>query len=229
MASGRGGKLKKALEILARTYGKEGARNPGSSPLDHLVYGILAGNGPQQKARKAFHRLEEAFVDRNELRVATTQEVVEHLKDLASADETRGRADQLLRTLQGLYDALDRVRIDLESEDDEREVARALNTVPGLSPGLAAAVVARARPEPPIRLSSGISRVAQRTGILPRSGGEAKLSAALASAAGGGEGRVLVHLLLTEHAERVCVPKNPDCPNCPLVSHCDYGKKKTSK
>ena len=82
MADRRGARLAKALEALAREHGREPARNPGDTPLDHLVYGIIAGSSPQQKARAAFERLREEFVDWNELRVAEAREIVEHIDRL---------------------------------------------------------------------------------------------------------------------------------------------------
>ena len=112
MADRRGARLGKVLEILAHTYGKEPSRNPGDTPLDHLVYGIIAGNSPMQKARAAFESLRESYVDWNELRVAEAREIVEHLDGLGDRAELYPRAELLRRTLQGLFDARDTVRID---------------------------------------------------------------------------------------------------------------------
>jgi len=227
--AGRGAKFGKVLEGLARVYGKEGARNPGSKALDHLVYGVMAGRSPQRVARRAFERLQGAFVDWNELRVAEPREIAEHLTGLGDREDVRGRAELLRRTLQALFDARDTVRIVMETPEDEQEVMRALGTVPGLSAGLVAAVIARDRPEPPIRLLPGVSRMAQRLGVIPRTGGEAKQAAALGAATGSGESRVLMHFLLAEHAETVCVPNRPACETCPVLEHCAHGKKAQGK
>ncbi len=231
MPDRRGRSLGKTLEALAKSYGKEPSRNPGDTPLDHLVYGIIAGNSPQQKARAAFQDLREGYVDWNELRIAEPREIVEHLEGLGEREELSARAELLRRTLQSLFDARDTVRIELEKTEpggsaEEQEVVRALGTVPGLSPGLVAAVMVRAVPEPPIRLTSGIARVAQRIGIIPRSGGEAKQAAVLASAAGDRDSRILLHFLLGEHAERVCLPKGPACETCPCLEFCEFGKRR---
>jgi endonuclease III len=226
VAARSGARLRKTLDVLAKSYGKEPSRNPGDTPLDHLVYGIIAGNSPMQKARAAFERLRKGFVDWNELRVAESREIVELLGGLGERAELLARAELLRRTLQGLFDARDTVRIDLSKEGADEEVTRALGTVPGLSPGLVAAVMARALPEPPVRLTSGISRVAQRIGIIPRTGGEAKQAAALASGASDRDRRILLHYLLGEHAERVCLPKGPACETCPCLPDCDFGRRK---
>lgn len=226
MADRRGAKLEKALEALVKTHGREPARNPGDTPLDHLVYGVVAGRAPQQKARAAFESLHGAYVDWNELRVAEAREIVEHLEGAGEADDLFPRAELLRRTLQALFDARDTVRIEFTKPEEEEEVQRTLNSVFGLSPGLVAAMLARARPEPPVRLTSGILRVAQRIGILPRTGTEVKHAAALASAAGDNETRILLHHLLAEHAETACFPKGPACETCPCVDFCDFGRKK---
>jgi len=229
----RGPRLGKVLEVLAHAYGKEPSRNPGDTPLDQLVYGIIAGNSPMQKARAAFEALKESYVDWNELRVAESREIVEHLDGLGDRAVLYPRAELLRRTLQGLFDARDTVRIELDKTgakpEEEQEVVRALNTVPGLSPGLVGAVMARAVAEPPVRLSPGMVRVAQRIGAIPRAGGDSKHAAALASAAGDRDARILMHFLLGEHAERVCLPKNPACDTCPVLEHCEFGKRKDRK
>jgi endonuclease III len=221
----RGARLSKALEALAKVHGKEPARNPGSEPLDHLVYGILAGNGPGNRAREAYDALAEAFVDRNELRVATTEEIVEHLGALGDEKVARARADLLRRALQALFDSLDKVRIIADTDDAAARVGRILGNLPGLPPGLAAAVVARSRPEPVVRPNAGMLRVAQRLGVSDR-GNEAKQVAALEAGAGSGDARVLLHYLLTEHAETHCHVAAPKCDECPAESICDFAKKK---
>ena len=226
MGESRGARLKEAIEALSKPYGKEGARNPGSTPLDHLVYGLIARNSPQRAARAAFERLQAGFVDWNELRVAEVREIVEHLHGLGDSAELLGRAELVRRTLQSLFDARDTVRIVFEEASDEDEVARALRSVPGFSPGLALAMLARARPEPPVRLDPGLARVAQRLGIIPRTGGEAKQAESLAAAAGSGETRVLLHFLFAEHAEKACVPNRPLCETCPCREFCEYARRK---
>ena len=231
--AGRGPRLGKVLEILARDYGKEPSRNPGDTPLDHLVYGIIAGNSPMQKARAAFEALREAFVDWNELRVAEAREIVEHLDGLGEREVLYPRAELLRRTLQGLFDARDTVRIELDKTggkpEEEQEVVRALSTVPGLSPGLVGAVMARAVAEPPVRIAPGMVRVAQRIGVIPRAGGDAKHASALASGAGDRDGRILMHYLLGEHGERFCHPKAPLCETCPCLEICEFGRRKDRK
>jgi endonuclease-3 len=220
-----GSLLKKVLEALGRAYGKEPSRNPGSTPLDHLVYAVVSERAPQRAARRAFERLKDAFTDWNELRVAESREIVEQLQGLGDRETLQARAELLRRTLQALFDARDTVRIVFEKPEDEDEVLRALNTVPGLSPGIPAAVVARAIPEPPIRLSAGLSRVAQRIGLVARSGGEAKQAQVL-DAAVRDDARVLLHYLLGEHADKACLPKGPLCETCPVLEMCEFGTRK---
>ena len=97
MSERRGPRLGKVLEVLARTYGKEPSRNPGDTPLDHVVYGIIAGNSPMQKARAAFEKLKESFVDWNELRVAEAREIVAHLDRLGEREDLYARAVAIVR------------------------------------------------------------------------------------------------------------------------------------
>jgi endonuclease III len=226
VGSPKGSKLGKTLEVLAKTYGKDAARNPGDKPLDHVVHAIVAERTQQRSARAAFERLKSTFVDWNELRVAEVREITEHLGGVGEPPAVHAKAELLRRTLQALFDARDTVRIEFSREEDEGEVARALNTVPGLSPGIPAAVLARALPEPPIRLGAGMSRVGQRVGFLPRTGGDAKQAQVLASSARDNDKRVLLHYLLAEHADKVCLPKGPLCDTCPVLPLCDYGKRK---
>jgi endonuclease III len=191
-----------------------------------VVFAILAERAPSRTARAAFERLREAFVDWNELRIAEVREIAEHLRGLGERAAVHARAELLRRTLQALFDARDTVRIEFAREEDEAEVARALHTVPGLSPGIAAAVIARALPEPPVRLGAGISRVGQRVGFLPRTGGEAKQVQVLASGARDNDRRVALHYILAEHADKACLPKGPLCDACPCLPFCDFGRRR---
>ncbi len=227
-------KTSQILDTLAKKYGKEPARNPGKDPMDHLVYGVLAGDGAMQKSRKAYAAVDEAFVDRNEMRVATREEIAEHLDELGNEETAKERADLLIRTLQGLFDAHDKVDVTLkeETEEDVMErdgLVRTLGSVNGLSLGLVAAVVARALPDTKVRLNTGMARVAQRVGLIPATGGESKKAAALAKDLKSEDQRVLAHYLLTEHSEEYCYPKGPDCDVCPCASVCEYAKKKAKK
>jgi len=225
MGQSRGARLSSAIEALGKLHGKEPAHAPGKEALDHLVYGILAGNGPASRARDAFSAVGEAFVDRNELRVAADAEITPHLGSVEPEEERGRRANLLRRALQGLFDTRDRVRMEFETEDDTARVVRALSSVEGLSPGLVAAVVARARPDPPIRGNPAMLRTAQRIGVVP-SGGEKAQAEALVRALGPDDGlRVLAHYLFTEHGETYCLPRAPRCGECPCLGFCDYGRR----
>ncbi len=212
------------LEALVRIHGKEPARNPGSTPLDHLVFGIIAAGVPAARARTAYDAVTEAYVDRNELRVAEVHEILPHLAALQDPAVIAARAALLRRVLQGLFDALDRVRIEITSPEEGEEVRRVLGGMSGLSPGLVAALVCRATEDQPVVPNRAMVRAAQRLGMLPKGGTETRQAAALSALGGNAEGRVLVTFLLTEHGETCCGEKGSGCDACPVCSPPAEGK-----
>ena len=67
--------------------------------LEHLIYACCLEDAPYDLADEAFHRLQEFFVDWNEVRVTTVTELVEHLSNLPAPAAAATRVKKCLQSI----------------------------------------------------------------------------------------------------------------------------------
>lgn len=67
--------------------------------LEHLIYACCLEDAPYDLADEAFHRLQEFFVDWNEVRVTTVTELVEHLSNLPAPATAATRVKKCLQSI----------------------------------------------------------------------------------------------------------------------------------
>lgn len=77
--------------------------------LEHLIYASVLEDAPYDVADEAFHRLQECFVDWNEVRVTTVTELVEHFQNLPDAVAA---ATRVKKNLQSIFET--RYSFDIE-------------------------------------------------------------------------------------------------------------------
>ncbi len=77
--------------------------------LEHLIYACVLEDAPYDVADEAFHRLQECFVDWNEVRVTTVTELVEHFQNLPDAVAA---ATRVKKNLQSIFET--RYSFDIE-------------------------------------------------------------------------------------------------------------------
>lgn len=119
----------KTLKSLAKTLmtSSAGAEKPRVDPVTALVAAVLKRNTPDSKADKAIQRLQDEFVDFNELRVATQLELVDLLEDLYK--DAGDRIAILLDTLALVFDNRGRLHLDDIAAMNRREQRPALKKV----------------------------------------------------------------------------------------------------
>ncbi|MDR1485023.1 MAG: hypothetical protein LBT09_09390 [Planctomycetaceae bacterium] len=74
---------------------------PERSVLEHLVYAALLENAPAEAATTAYEILESYFIDWNEVRVTTTQELAEIITILPDPNSA---ADRVRKALRGVFE-----------------------------------------------------------------------------------------------------------------------------
>ncbi|MCA9294141.1 MAG: hypothetical protein KDA20_10035 [Phycisphaerales bacterium] len=107
-------------------------------PIVELVYAFLLWDAPSTKANAAMRRLEESFVDMNELRVSRPAEV------MASLGKTYPRLEErvlrMRETLRDLYKREHAVSLAKAAEMPKRDARSYLETLEGITPFIAARV-----------------------------------------------------------------------------------------
>lgn len=102
MAASKKKKIKTLHSLLVKRYSKRPVVLPKERDLlDHWVYAMFLENNSFENASACFLKLESYFVDWNEVRVATTKELVEVFPHV---DKPTWTGERLRRTLQWIFD-----------------------------------------------------------------------------------------------------------------------------
>jgi len=196
--------------------------------LEELIYAICREGSTPADADAGYARLRKAFIDWNEVRVSTVQEVGEILRPLSGPGT---RAKRIIGLLQEVFE--DKYAFDLSdiTKKGLKDTARKLRFYKeGVNDYAVAWVIQRTLGGHAIPLDEPTLRVLTRLGIVEDVDPES-LEAVRGS---------LEHVipktrgpeftdLMSIHAKELCVEKDPHCSACPLKSDCPVGIENTSK
>lgn len=219
---------KEALDALKQAFGGPEAFDEPHL-LDQLILLVLAPQCDPRKVRAAMKRLQNDYVDWNEVRVSGTYEIRRSLAPLGQR-RIGGRAEAIRGLLTTAYERFNKLDLDdLRAPSQEtprnRQRERFEAWLADRSPALGMAFSAQLEGREP-SVDPGVARALQRLGFVrgPAIGGVRKW---LAEAAPEGERALLLwrlHLLV----ETWCEPKEPRCSECALLDHCSTGAQRTA-
>jgi endonuclease-3 len=196
--------------------------------LEELIYAACREDSTPEDADAGYARLRKTFIDWNEVRVSTVQEVGDVLRPL-SGSGTRGK--RIIGLLQEVFE--DKYSFDLSelSKKGLKDTARKLRFYKeGVDDYAVAWVIQRSLGGHAIPLDESTLRILQRLGVLEEVDPE-NLEAIRGS---------IEHVipktrgpeftdLMSIHAKELCTEKDPNCPACPLRTDCPVGIENTSK
>ncbi len=216
--------------------------------LEELIYAICREGSTSPDADDAFVRLRKRFVDWNEIRVSTMQEVAETLRPLPNAGPRAGWIIGVLHAVfelnyafdlgdmekKGLKQAAKQVSRYFNVKDLEakqlKQAAKQISRFKQVNDFAVAWVVQRSLGGHAIPLDGPTVRVLQRLGVVEEVDPED-----LESIRGGIEhvipkarGIEFTELMST-HAKELCTEKDPHCTKCPLLAECPTGQELTTK
>ena len=216
--------------------------------LEELVYAICREGSTTPDADAAFARIKKAFVDWNEIRVSTVQEVADVLRPLPQAGPRAGWVIGVLQAVfelnysyeigemekKGLKNAAKQISRYFNAKDLEtkglKQAAKQISRFKQVNDFAVAWVVQRSLGGHAIPLDGPTVRVLQRLGVVEEVDPDD-----LESLRGGIE-HVIPKArgpefteLMSFHAKETCTEKDPHCPKCPLLSECPPGQELASK
>lgn len=217
-------------QLLTQAYTALKKKYPLAEPaeerrpvLEELVYAILREGTTHADADRAYGAIRKAFIDWNEVRVSTVQEVADVLRPIPQAGD---RAKRIIGLLQKVFE--ERYSFTLEDLDKKglKQAAKQLSRYKeDVTDFTVAWVLQRTLGGHAIPLDGPTLRVLRRLGVVEE--GEADgLEAVRASIehvipkARGSEFTELMSL----HAKELCVEGTPNCPACPLKGDCPTGQ-----
>lgn len=216
--------------------------------LEELIFAICREGSTTDDADAAFARLRKTFVDWNEIRVSTVQEVADVLRPLPQAGPRAGWIIGVLQAIfelnyafdlgdmekKGLKHAAKQISRYFNAKDLDakglKQAAKQISRFKQVNDFAVAWVVQRSLGGHAIPLDSPTVRVLQRLGVVDEVDPDD-----LESLRGGIEHMIPKARgpefteLMSMHAKEVCTDKDPQCAKCPLLSDCPTGQELTAK
>lgn len=198
------------LDILEETYPDAKCSLDFTSPLELLVATVLSAQCTDERVNQVTKSLFSKYRSARDYAGAPLHELEE---DIRSTGFFRNKAKSLKSCGISL---VDRFRGQVPKTLAE------LVTLPGIGRKTANVILGAAFDTPGIVVDTHVSRVVQRLG-LTRHQDPVKIEFDLMELIPRERWTRFSHELIW-HGRQVCTARNPKCPRCPLLQHCDYGQ-----
>jgi len=209
-------KTRRLRPLLLKHYKPPEPPDPRDTMLDQVVMTVLWVDAPPAKAREAYAKLAEAFVDWNELRVSMTTEAA---SVLTKCGLPASKAAALKRILIKAIDHLYCFDFEVLATRPREALKAWFTSIEGLPHHVAAAVLYHVFHYDRILVDADIARVIRRLGLAQETHTDADVEAGLEPVIPAKEAYA-VYSALRQHALRVCTPEDFDCRKCPLRREC---------
>jgi endonuclease III len=123
-------KVHRLYRSLKRKYPKP-QKAIYDEPVDALIYAIVSENMSQTAAQSALKRFTDTFVDWNDLRVSSVEEIIEALG--ADTPVTRDTASALVAALRAVFCEYNKVGLEVLKKIGKRPAKQALEEMDGTS------------------------------------------------------------------------------------------------
>lgn len=197
--------------------------------IDQLALLVLARDASQKRARTELRRLQQDFVDWNDVRVTSVYELAARFE--ASGDKAAmRRAEELVDLMSTLYLRFNKMTVDVAvkpdaSPEDGKRRARLLAFLTEKLPLYGALMQLHGAAEEDVVASPEITRTLVRLGFLEGRPSDSAAREALLRRTKPG-GRIAAQFVLHQLAARHCFAKAPDCAGCPLSARCPSSEAK---
>jgi endonuclease-3 len=196
--------------------------------LEELVYAICREGSTPAEADAGYARLRKAFIDWNEVRVSTVQEVGEILRPLSTPGS---RAKRIIGLLQEVFEATYTFDLGELAKKGLKDTARKLRYYKeGVNDYAVAWVVQRTLGGHAIPLDEPTLRVLTRLGAVDEVDPDSleAVRGSIEHVVPKTRGAEFTDLM-SVHARELCIEKDPRCLACPLKGECPVGIENTSK
>jgi len=196
--------------------------------LEELIYAICREGSTPADADAGYARLRKAFIDWNEVRVSTVQEVGEILRPLSAPGS---RAKRIIGLLQEVFEATYTFDLGEIAKKGLKDTARKLRYYKeGVNDYAVAWVVQRTLGGHAIPLDEPTLRVLTRLGAVEDVDPESleAVRGSIEHVIPKSRGPEFTDLM-SVHAKELCIEKDPRCAACPLKNECPVGLENTSK
>ncbi len=194
-------------------------------PLSELLSSLLSHRTRNADSGRAFKALRARYADWTTLMNAPTWEVEETIQGVTWPEQKAPRLQAVLRAVQERHGSL---ALDFLDDMPVQEARAWLESIPGIGPKTSAAVLSFSiLRKAALPVDSHHHRVAQRTGLIPRSlavGPSHVTLAALLPPDWDAQQVYDHHEVMMLHGQRCCFFKNPACERCAVLGLCPTGQ-----
>lgn len=227
---------KQQLLTQAHALLKKKLRAPGPAAadrpvLEELVYAVCREGVTSEEADRAYESLRKGFLDWNEVRVSTVQEVSDALKPLPG---TGARARRIIALLQTVFEEEYAFDLGDLGKSGLKQAAKQLARYKeGVTDFTVSWVIQRTLGGHAVPLDDATLRVLRRLHVLDESepepeGGLEALRGTVEHLVPKARGPEFTDLL-SVHARTICVADDPHCRECPLKADCPTGIERLAK
>jgi len=210
--------IENLIRCAVEKYGELKARKV-RPPLDQLILGVMYRHTSVRRATRALREMNRGFVDWNEVRISSVEEIVSHLSNAAWAWDS---ARQIKAILNALFEKMNELSLgSLGEQMTPTQMRSFLCGLPGVDRELANEVMMLSFNVPVFPCSEGIARMCYRLGVLDTESPSAKNQRFLTKLIAP-QYYVPVHLFLTDCSGRTCLPEGPRCQECLVQQWCNW-------
>jgi endonuclease-3 len=205
---------------LHQAYGLRRQTRRRDNPLDWILRALLSQGSSDIEGERAYAALRLRLPTYEEIRRAPLQSLIRAIRGGGLANQKAVRIKALLEEIwaeQGHFD-LSFLR-DLSDE----EVRAYLGRFKGIGVKTVAWVLLFGLGRSAFPVDTHVMRVCRRLGLLDGQRTPESVQAFLEPRIPAA-GHYAMHLHLVEHAHKVCHPRRPECPACPLLKLCDSAR-----
>jgi len=188
--------------------------------LEEFIYALLREGATAAAADDAFAALKKVFFDWNEVRVSSTQEIGEVIGKHLKAPESRSQ--RIIDFLQEVFE--DNYSFDLEplAKKGLKAASKSLSGYKASTDYAVAWVMQKSLAGHAVPVDGASRRALIRLGMIDENDVAESVRTALEHQVPKAKNGMFVDLmswLTKEH----CWEKDPNCPHCPMKSHCQTG------
>jgi endonuclease-3 len=208
---------------LSGRYGRARRSAHRTEPLRNLVLTILSQNTTDANRDRAFAALTARFPTFPLLAAASPKDVEEAIRVGGLA---RAKARAILSALSRVHRERGEYSLDFLSGMPLREAREYLTSFPGVGVKTANVVLLFSFGKEAFPVDTHILRVTKRLGLVPPAADLSRAALLLEPHVPPGE-PMPFHMNLIRLGREICRPREPLCPECPLLAVCPEGARRT--
>ncbi|HZO60551.1 MAG TPA: endonuclease III [Solirubrobacterales bacterium] len=218
------GRVRAVRDRLRRYYGRP-RNEPHHAPLDELVLTVLSQNTNDRNRDVAYVALRKRFPDWKAVATAPVEDVEEAIRPGGISKVKSQRIQSMLGVIQAETGGLDLAFL---ADAPREEAIEFLERLPGVGRKTAACVLVFAFDRPEMPVDTHVYRVCGRLGFLRPKASFDEAHDVMRDATDPADVFEL-HVNLIRHGRRLCTARKPECPACPLLGVCPFGKQATGR